>query len=203
MHRSLAPLLLALLTLSACSTTRVQAPIDTTPVVMDDVMTFSGGMMGGSGPFTLLSLRDGSIVVAADATGEARADSASAMWDIGIRGTEVIVNGGASGPGGVRGLLAESTYGDLTAVPDGLATDGEGECPSGRDPRVVCHGSGNGWYSYADAGVMPIETRTLVIARRDGSAAKVRFLSYELGDALPSGVRPRYVSLEATPMAAR
>ena len=165
---------------------------------MENVMTVSGGMMGGSGPFTLLSLRDGTVVVAADATGEARADSASGAWDIGLRGTEVIVNGGTSGPGGRRGVLADGPYAALTAVPESLAADGEGACPGGRDPRIVCHGSGNGWYAYEANGVQPIPTRTLVIERPDGTAAKVRFTQYVLGDELPSGIRPRYVSLEAT-----
>ena len=169
------------------------------PVRLENVPTYSGGMMGGSGPFTLLSLRDGRIVVAPDAMGEARADSASGEWDLGLRGTEVIINGGTSGPGGRRGLLAESAYDDVAALPGSLSTDGEGTCPSG-PPRVVCHGSGNGWYTYGGGGVLPIATRTLVIVREDGSAVKVRFLSYTLGGALPNGARPRYVTLEATPL---
>ncbi|HIG73652.1 MAG TPA: hypothetical protein EYQ24_03470 [Bacteroidetes bacterium] len=169
------------------------------PLLIEDVPTYSGGMMGGVGPFTLLSLRDGAIVVAGSATGEARADSASASWDLGLRGTEVILNGGTSGPGGLRGLLAEMPYEAVTALPEGLAADGETECPRGA-ARVVCHGSGNGWYSYEANGVQPTPGRTLVIARPDGSAVKVRFVDYVLGEADETGARPRFVTLEVAPV---
>ena len=68
--------------------------------------------------------------------------------------------------------------------------------------RVVCHGSGNGWYEYASNGVVPFPDRTLVLRRADGTAAKVRFVRYELGEPLPSGVRPRYVTLEVAALPA-
>lgn len=166
-------------------------------VLIEDVPTYSAGMGQADGPFTLLSLRDGAIVVAPDA--EVRADSASAAWDLGLRGTEVILNGGASGPGGVTGALVSLPYDAVTALPDTLTADGEGACPRGA-ARVVCHGSGNGWYVYEANGVQPVGDRTLVLRRADGSAVKVRFLTYQLGLALPSGVRPRYVTLEAEPL---
>ena len=162
--------------------------------VIADVPTYSAGMGRMDGPFTLISLDDG-IVVAPDAT--TRADSASGAWDIGIRGTEVILNGGASGPGDRRGALlaGDADDGEYT-----LFSDGDGECQRGA-ARVVCHGSGNGWYEYASNGVQPLD-RTLVVERPDGAAFRVRFVSYRLGDALPSGVRPRYVTLEVAPLRA-
>ena len=166
-------------------------------VVLDAIPTYSAGMGRAEGPFTLVSLRDGVVVGPADA---ARADSASAAWDLGLRGTEVILNGGASGPGGLRGVLVPAPFDAVTAVPDSLSADGEGECPRGA-ARVVCHGSGNGWYLYADNGVEPLADRTLVVVRPDGSAAKVRFVRYELGAADLSGAMPRFVTLEAVPLA--
>lgn len=166
--------------------------------LIEDIPTVSAGMGAADGPFTLLSLRDGSVVVPYDAA--ARADSASAVWDLGLRGTEVILNGGASGPGGVQGVLVDEPFESVLAVPSDVAADGEGECPRGA-ARVVCHGSGNGWYLYADNGVEPLADRTLVIRRADGTAAKVRFVSYELGDAV-GDVRPRYVTLEVAPLVA-
>lgn len=166
-------------------------------VLIEDVPTYSAGMGRADGPFTLLSLRDGAVVVAPDAA--ARADSASAAWDLGLRGTEVILNGGASGPGGVTGALVALPFEAVADLPATLAADGEGECPRGA-ARVVCHGSGNGWYVYESNGVQPIPDRTLVLRRSDGSAVKVRFLAYRLGEALPSGVRPRYVTLEFVPL---
>ena len=167
--------------------------------LVEDVETFSGGMMGGSGPFTLLSLRDGAVVVAG--ADEVRADSASAAWDLGLRGNEVVLNGGASGPGGVTGALLDRPFEAVTALPDTLAADGETECPRGA-ARVVCHGSGNGWYLYADNGVEPIPNKTLVLARPDGTAVKVRFVRYALGEAGRDARIPRYVTLEVVPLAA-
>ena len=172
-------------------------------LLIKSVPTYSAGMGRADGPFTLLSLRDGALVVAPDAS--SRADSASTAWDLGLRGTEVILNGGESGPGGLTGALVpmafESVLALPEALPEALTADGEGACPRGA-ARVVCNGSGNGWYEYASNGVQPLPDRTLVIRRPDGSAAKVRFLSYVLGDALPSGVRPRYVTLEVQPLGA-
>ena len=172
-------------------------------LLIESVPTYSAGMGRADGPFTLLSLRDGALVVAPDAS--SRADSASTAWDLGLRGTEVILNGGESGPGGLTGALVpmafESVLALPEALPEALAADGEGACPRGA-ARVVCNGSGNGWYEYASNGVQPLPDQTLVIRRPDGSAAKVRFLSYFLGGALPSGVRPRYVTLEVQPLGA-
>ncbi len=191
---------LALLALPASA----QAPAaqDTGGVLLiENVPTYSAGMGRTDGPFTLISL-DGTVVVAPDAT--ARADSASGAWDIGLRGTEVILNGGASGPGERRGRLLPTSLEPGATITGPLGTmpmDGEGECPRG-EARVVCHGSGNGWYEYASNGVQPLD-RTLLVERPDGTVFQVRFVRYDLGDALPSGVRPRYVTLEvsrATPV---
>ncbi len=165
-------------------------------VTIDAIPTYSAGMGRTDGPFTLVSL-DGSIVVAPDAT--VRADSASGAWDIGIRGTEIIVNGGASGPGERRGVLLSADASEMYDIEAVLVSDGEGECPRGA-ARVVCHGSGNGWYEYASNGVQPIG-RDLVVARADGTLLRVRFVRYVLGEALASGVMPRYVTLEVTPLA--
>ena len=164
--------------------------------ILEDVLTRSGGMHGGNGPFTLLDLRDGSVVVAHDDA--SRADSASTAWDLGLRGNEVILNGGASGPGGLAGALMDAGFDEVTAVPtDGRTADGDEDCPRGA-ARIVCHGSGNGWYTYTDSGVLPIPGKTLVVVRPDGTGAKVRFVEYRLGASM-SG--PRLVTLEVAPLA--
>ena len=76
-------------------------------LLIEDVPTVSAGMGRADGPFTLVSLRTGDIVVSYDAP--TRADSVSADWDLGLRGTEVILNGGESGPGGVTGALVDAS----------------------------------------------------------------------------------------------
>ena len=95
-------------------------------------------------------------------------------------------------------LLPFAIAGPITISGAALPTDGDAECPRG-PARVVCYGSGNGWYEYAANGVQPLD-RTLVVQRPDGAVYQVRFVRYVLGDALPSGERPRYVTLEATPV---
>ena len=188
------------LTVLALAVLAVPTAAQPASVVLADVPTYSAGMGRTDGPFTLLSL-DGTVVVTPDAT--ARADSASGAWDIGVRGTEVILNGGASGPGGRRGWLLPFSVepGAGFVGPTGaLPMDGQGECPRG-PARVVCHGSGDGWYEYAANGVRPLG-RTLVVERPDGTRWQVRFLDYRLGEPLASGVRPRYVTLETAPLAA-
>ncbi|WP_412063430.1 HmuY family protein [Rubrivirga sp. IMCC45206] len=187
-----------MLRLAALALALLALPASAQTFLIEDIATYSAGMGRSDGPFTLVSLRDGAVIVAA--SDEVRADSASAAWDIGLRGTEVILNGGASGPGAVLGALVEQPFDAVTALPDGLDSDGNGECPRGA-ARVVCNGSGNGWYAYESNGVQPLADRTLVVRRADGSAAKVRFVRYVLGDALPSGIRPRYVTLEVAALA--
>ncbi len=151
------------------------------------------------GPFTLVSLRDGRIVVAPDAV--VRTDSASTAWDLGIRGTSLIVNGGASGPGEGAALIVEAPFEAVTDSPADslLLTDGDRPCPRG-GATAVCSGSGNGWYVYAGSGIQPIMDRTLVVRLAEGGVVKVRFLSYRLGEADASGERPRYVSFEVAPL---
>ena len=95
-------------------------------LLIKSVPTSSAGMGRADGPFTLLSLRDGALVVAPDAS--SRADSASTAWDLGLRGTEVILNGGESGPGGLTGALVPMAFESVLVLPEALTADGEGAC---------------------------------------------------------------------------
>ncbi len=167
-----------------------------------DVPTYSAGMGRAEGPFTLVSLRDGRVVVAPDAA--SRADSASTAWDLGIRATSLVVNGGASGPGRGAAVLVEAPFDEVRAVPaDSLfLTDGDRPCPRGA-ATAVCAGSGNGWYDYTGNGVEPIPGRTLVVRLAEGGVVKVRFLGYRLAEATASGERTRYVSFEVAPLGLR
>src|SRR5690606_27349177 len=95
----------------------------------------TGQPPGTAGHFTLFSLRENETV----------ADSASTAWDLGFRGTEIIVNGGVSGPGEGAAQVWAGSFGDLAEAPaDGYAADSE-------DGNAIPTGSGNGWYSYDQA----------------------------------------------------
>lgn len=128
----------------------------------------TGQPQAPTGNFTLYSLKNNAIVP--------NSDSATNKWDIGFRGTTIIVNGGSirSGQGGAyifSGLLE-----DLTAVPEGQVF--------GTDESVtqlaIPTGAGNGWYNYssADNWISPIPGKILVIRTGEGKFAKVQILSY-------------------------
>ena len=153
----------------------------------------ASGMGRAEGPFTFISLADGAVVPAAD--------SASTAWDLAFRGTTVLVNGGASGPGEGAALLVESPFEAVTVVPEAnLLADGDRDCPRG-EPLAVCTGSGNGWYLYAGNGVEPLPERTLVVRTADGDGlVKLRFVSYTLQDEQPDGSRPRTYVVEVAPL---
>lgn len=185
---------LVLLALIAAPAWAQGIAIDTV-VVMRDLPAYSPGMGLQDGPFTLVSLRDARVVLL---PGDAvRTDSASTAWDVGFRGTTVIVNGGASGPGQGAAVLLEAPFESVTAVPtDSLVADGENDCPRGVG-LAVCTGSGNGWYLYSENGVTPIPDRTLVVRLAEGEmAVRLRFLRYALGEADADGERPRLYTVE-------
>lgn len=172
------------------------APLAAQPATLAaDVEVGASGMGGqGDGPFTLFSLAENRVVPAAD--------SASTAWDLGFRGTTVIVNGGTSGPGAAAAAIVEADFEDVISAEDALlVADGDRACPRG-EPLAVCTGSGNGWYLYAENGVTPLPGRTLVVRTAAGALAKVRFLAYRLGEPGPDGGAMRYYTFEHAPLAA-
>ncbi|MDT0632450.1 HmuY family protein [Rubrivirga litoralis] len=158
--------------------------------------------------FTLYDLDTGEVVLSSSEGDPAvrAADSTGTAWDIGLKGTTVILNGGTSGPGSVRGRLLEATpFAGLAEAPaEGYLVDGENECPAVQTPGgsfpgtpyVVCTGSGNGWYTYADGVVTPVPGRTLVLQTSEGDYAKFRVLSYYRGNPSEPGGEGRYYTFE-------
>lgn len=127
------------------------------------------GPMGpvGTGHYTFFSLRDNEVVT----------DSASTAWDLGFRATDIIVNGGTSGPGQGQAQVVEGLFEEITEAPaGGWATDSA----SG---KAIPSGSGNGWYNYNPASmtITPIPGRVLLVRTADGRYAKLRIVSYYKG----------------------
>jgi hypothetical protein len=201
MTRFLPLLLLFALGLSACDSTDANTepePIQATLVtdVPADPPTGRDPSTGDAidtDQFTLFSLRTGDIVLPYDAAD--RSDSASTAWDIGFRGTTIIVNGGTSGPGEGAAAIYTGTFEELTEVPEdlNLVADGANTCPGvvtpggtfPGAPYAICTGGGNGWYTY-QGGAAPLITptpgRVIVVRTADGRYAKVRILSYYRGN---------------------
>lgn len=117
--------------------------------------------------FTLFSFKTGKTVP--------NTDSLSNKWDIGFKGTTIIVNGGKirKGQGGVS--LSATAFDQIQTLSDTLkfAVDAE-------ESLAIQPGSGNGWYSYnmSTHEILPIKNKTLVVKTGDGKYAKVEILSY-------------------------
>ncbi len=194
------------LTLSACDSTddpgtQVDLSLRTaTDVPADPAQRNVDGSPGAStGRYTLYSLRENRVVLNFDATN--RADSASTRWDIGFRGTDLIVNGGTSGPGAGGAVVLSSAFAEVTAVPTDVAfrVDGTDSCGT-RPSRAICEGSAPtntlGFYTYtpfASGGgyITPTAGRTILVRTADGAGyAKVQMRSYYQGALEASAIVP-------------
>jgi hypothetical protein len=154
------------LILSACLTSRsAPAPEVVTVADLD--------ARAEDGHFTFFSLRENSIVPAAD--------SASTDWDLAFNSTTILVNGGASGPGmGGAVVLQDTAFTAVTEAPpaDSFAVDRGTE----RTETAIPGGAGNGWYDYDFAtGIVAPRPAVLVIRTADGRYAKVDIESYYRG----------------------
>ena len=153
------------------------------------VATATATLAAPAGTLTLYALRtsgEGSattaraVVVPPDS-------AATTAWDLGVRGVEVVLNGGASGPGAGVGVVELAPFDlvtDARLEVTPYRRDGESPCPSG-PPRAVCTGPGDGWYALDASGdVVPVPDRTLVLRLGDNRGfAKVEFQDYDGGPA--------------------
>ena len=121
--------------------------------------------------YTLFNLANGDTIPLSD--------SATTKWDIGFKGTTLILNGGISGPGTTTGQVATSGFDNLLTAPSsGYEEDSTGS-------YAVPTGSGNGWYTYAGAPthiIAPINGRAIVVKTTDGKYAKIEIISYYQGN---------------------
>jgi hypothetical protein len=70
----------------------------------------TGETIGGTNQYTFFRFSDSAVV--------SHTDSASTKWDIGFRGTDIIINGGTSGPGSTAGQVVNNTFEDITQAPE-------------------------------------------------------------------------------------
>lgn len=128
----------------------------------------TGQPIGTTGKFTLFSFKENAQV--------ANTDSATTKWDVGFRGTTIIVNGGAIRSGQGAAYLHTGTFEELTTVP-ASATFAQDQSAT---QLAITTGSGKGWYNYNSATniISPIPGKLLVIKTGDGKYAKMEILSY-------------------------
>lgn len=160
--------------LAACSHDKPVAPAPVPPLATETVSNLPAGvsMPSGSGQpamgsqYTLYSFATNAIVP--------NADSATNKWDLGFRGTTIIVNGGISGPGQAGAQVQTGLFSEMDTAPEtGYAQD----APTA---KAIPTGPGNGWYSYNASThiISPIAGRVLLIRTATGKFAKIEILSY-------------------------
>lgn len=133
--------------------------------------TATGQPGPAGGPYTLYSFKDNKQV--------ANTDSATNKWDVGFRGTTIIVNGGAIRTGQGGAYIYTGTFDALTTVPTS-ATFAQDRSAT---QLAITAASGQGWYNYDQTTniISAIPGRVLVIRTGDGKYAKMEILSYYQG----------------------
>lgn len=132
----------------------------------------TGQPIGVTNKFTLFSFKTGVTVL--------NSDSASTKWDIGFKGTTIIVNSGTSGPGTAGAFVQPGIFDELTTAPStGFRQDNK-NAATNLDKYAISTGSDNGWYHYNGATnvITPLAGRVIVVRTSEGKFAKVEILSY-------------------------
>lgn len=163
------------LVFSQCAKTEETPPAPLTATTVRDlpadptVNPGTGQPQPATGRFTLYSLATNAVVP--------NSDSASTRWDVGFRGTVVIVNGGTSGPGQGAALIQNGIFDELKTAP---AT---GHVQDARPNFAIPAASGQGWYSYNPQAnlITPIAGRVIFLKTAEGRHAKMEILSYYKG----------------------
>lgn len=146
-------------------------------IIADTIVGFSAiGQPYGSGKFTFFSLENNKVVPSSD--------SNSTKWDIAFRGTTIITNSGASGPGNGGGFVQVGTFEDLKTI----SSDSVFRSDVAASNLAIPAGSNRGWYVYnAPVNlVTPIPGRVLVIRTATAKFAKVEILNYYKGGVTPA-----------------
>jgi hypothetical protein len=128
--------------------------------------TSSTGQPLAAKHYTFYSLADNKQI--------AYTDSNTTKWDVAFRGTTILINGGASGPGQGGAQVYTGLFADLITAPTtGYNVDAAAT-------KAIPTGSGNGWYSYSSTTnvVTPIAGRVLAIRTALGNYAKIEIQSY-------------------------
>ncbi|MFT6478262.1 MAG: hypothetical protein ACI9V1_001677 [Spirosomataceae bacterium] len=125
------------------------------------------GRPSSLGKITYFSLRENKVVP--------ETDSASSNWDIALKGTTILTNGGASGPGNGGAYVADGIFSEMKSIEPLVAFTADSD-----ESLAVPTGSGNGWYNYNPQNneVLPIAGKVLFIKTADGKFAKMEILGY-------------------------
>lgn len=158
-----------------------------TPVVQLEATMVSDLNSVSTKNYTLFSFSENDTI--------SNSDSASTNWDIGFRGTTIILNGGSSGPGNAAGQIVEGIFDELNEAPTtGYTQDSE-------SAKAIV-GSG-GWYTYTGTttvpnhAILPNAGIILVLKTADEKFVKAEILSYYQGN--PSTTTETFADLATRP----
>jgi len=127
----------------------------------------ANGQPAGTGKYAFFSFKTGAV---------ASSDSATTKWDIGVRATTIITNGGGSGSGQGGAVVISGIFDEIKEVP-ASATFAQDT----KTTFAIPTGAGNGWYNYANGIITPAAGKVILIKTADGKYAKVEILSYYKG----------------------
>ncbi|MPR37338.1 HmuY family protein [Salmonirosea aquatica] len=167
----------ACLTLSLVACDKSET-IDTEPVKAETVKDIpadpptgvdASGRPTSSGKYTFFSFQNGIVP---------SADSASMKWDLALKGTTLLTNGGASGPGQGGAVVLDGIFDETQALPASAAIQSDTKALP-----AIPTGSGKGWYSYDPQThlITPTAGKVIVVRTADGKYAKMEILSYYKG----------------------
>lgn len=144
------------------------------------------GQPFGSGRFTFFSLERKALVP--------NTDSATNRWDIGFRGTSIIINGGTSGPGNGGAFVFNGIFDDVKAVP----ADSVFRTDAAPAAYAIPFGSNRGWYNYNGLTqlVTPLPGKVLMIRTATGKYAKLEITNYYRGGVTPSATASDDIKLK-------
>lgn len=186
-------LLICLTLLHSCKKDSATTPIDTTnngtyKVFTDGnvttvqnlsadtiIGTAVSGQPFGSGKYTFFSVEQKQLI--------SNNDSATNRWDLGFRGTTIIINGGSSGPGNGGAFVWNGVFNDLSLI----SADSTFRVDNGSS-YAIATGSGRGWYNYNGPVnlVTPLPGKVLVVKTAGGKYVKIEILNYYRGGQTPS-----------------
>lgn len=119
-----------------------------------------------AGKYTFYSFKDGVLTTA---------DSASNRWDLAFKGTTILTNGGASGPGQGGAVVLDGIFDEIKSLPASASI-----VQDQTTALAIPTGSGKGWYSYDPQTniITPTAGKVIVVRTAAGNYAKMEILSY-------------------------
>jgi hypothetical protein len=131
--------------------------------------------------YTFFSFKTGQLVV--------NSDSASTKWDIGFQGTNIVFNGGSSGPGVGGAIVQSGIFDEISEAPtDGYIQDNKTTRQFAVSSSPFIQGvtmTTNNWWLNSGTPestiVSPIAGRVIIVKTADGRYAKMEILSFYKG----------------------